>query len=308
MTACAAWLSSSTAFGSVLASRACISSPGVLKGLMEPGAGGGAASGLGVAAPGRRALAKRAVVPGVGRGGAAHRGGAGAGRRGGGGGGRRGWPTRASSSWPGDRCVGRRPRWRRAAASVTGRAWPAGPARETCFYARPRRGLLSRRRLLWSISCTRGSIESLDTRNWRTWSRTSGPTCSTWKFLRDELLFYFVRDENQFEADGAASWSRSTPDLDGHVRFKDAELPYQAGCVLLLALLTTAECKLTEWAGARTPLGLRGVVRKSGRLTSCWRRERALVTDAIARTDRQRHRARLGRVAMDDVASALRRT
>ena len=67
------------------------------------------------------------------------------------------------------------------------------------------------------------------------------------KFLRDELLFY-ARDENQFLRRRRSFVFALYPDLTA-TRFKDRELPYQRG-VLLLALLTTAVKKLTEWLSA----------------------------------------------------------
>ena len=67
------------------------------------------------------------------------------------------------------------------------------------------------------------------------------------KFLRDELLFY-SRDENQFLRRRRAFVFALYPDLTA-TRFKDPDLPYQRG-VLLLALLTTAVKRLTEWLSA----------------------------------------------------------
>src|ERR1700676_1675885 len=64
------------------------------------------------------------------------------------------------------------------------------------------------------------------------------------KFLRDELLYY-SRDENQFLRRRRAFVFALYPDLTA-TRFKDPDLPYQRG-VLLLALLTTAVRKLSEW-------------------------------------------------------------
>jgi hypothetical protein len=67
------------------------------------------------------------------------------------------------------------------------------------------------------------------------------------KFLRDELLYY-SRDENQFFRRRRTFVFVLYPDLTA-TRFKDAELPYQRG-VLLLALMITAMGKLTEWLSA----------------------------------------------------------
>ena len=67
------------------------------------------------------------------------------------------------------------------------------------------------------------------------------------KFLCDELLYY-SRDENQFLRRHRTFVFVLYPDLTT-TRFKDAELPYQRG-VLLLALMTTAMRKLTEWLSA----------------------------------------------------------
>src|ERR1700676_2724717 len=67
------------------------------------------------------------------------------------------------------------------------------------------------------------------------------------KFLRDELLYY-SRDENQFLRRRRTFVFVLYSDLTA-ARFKDADLPYQRG-VLLLALLTTALRRLTEWLSA----------------------------------------------------------
>jgi hypothetical protein len=64
------------------------------------------------------------------------------------------------------------------------------------------------------------------------------------KFLRDELLYY-ARDENQFLRRRRTFVFALHPELVG-TRFKDAELPYQRG-VLLLALMLVVIRKLTEW-------------------------------------------------------------
>jgi hypothetical protein len=64
------------------------------------------------------------------------------------------------------------------------------------------------------------------------------------KFLRDELLYY-ARDENQFLRRRRTFVLALQPDLVA-TRFKDAELPYQRG-VLLLALIVVVVRKLSEW-------------------------------------------------------------
>jgi hypothetical protein len=67
------------------------------------------------------------------------------------------------------------------------------------------------------------------------------------KFLRDELLYY-ARDENQLLRRRRAFVFVLGADLAA-TRFKDPELPYQRG-VLLLALLVAAVQRLTEWLTA----------------------------------------------------------
>jgi hypothetical protein len=65
------------------------------------------------------------------------------------------------------------------------------------------------------------------------------------KYLRDELLFY-SRDENQFLRRRRTFVIAFYPDLLETIRYKDAELPYQRG-ILLLALLYLVVRKLSEW-------------------------------------------------------------
>src|SRR5262249_25846458 len=65
------------------------------------------------------------------------------------------------------------------------------------------------------------------------------------KYLRDELLYY-SRDENQFLRRRRTFVLAFFPDLIERIRFKDAELPWQRG-ILLLAVLFVAVRKLTEW-------------------------------------------------------------
>jgi hypothetical protein len=67
------------------------------------------------------------------------------------------------------------------------------------------------------------------------------------KFLRDELLYY-ARDENQFLRRRRAFVFVLAADLAA-TRFKDPELLYQRG-VLLLALVVAAVQRLTEWLTA----------------------------------------------------------
>jgi len=97
-----------------------------------------------------------------------------------------------------------------------------------------------------SIS-TRGSIESLLHSQLAYMETDERPDLFDMKFLRDELLYY-SRDENQFFRRRRTFVFVLQPDLTA-TRFKDAELPYQRG-VLLLALMTTAMGKLTEWLSA----------------------------------------------------------
>jgi vWA domain found in the FtsH ternary systems len=65
------------------------------------------------------------------------------------------------------------------------------------------------------------------------------------KYLRDELLFY-SRDENQFLRRRRTFVVAFYPDLARAIRFKDAELSYQRG-ILLLGLLHVVVRKLSEW-------------------------------------------------------------
>lgn len=94
-----------------------------------------------------------------------------------------------------------------------------------------------------SIS-TRGSIESLLHSQLAYMETDERPDLFDVKFLRDELLYY-SRDENQFLRRRRTFVFVLDPDLV-QSRFKDAELPWQRG-VLLLALLLTAVRKLSEW-------------------------------------------------------------
>jgi hypothetical protein len=97
-----------------------------------------------------------------------------------------------------------------------------------------------------SIS-TRGGIESLLHSQLAFMETDERPDLFDVKFLRDELLYY-ARDENQFLRRRRTFVFMLYPDLTA-TRFKDAELPYQRG-VLLLALMTTAMRKLMEWLSA----------------------------------------------------------
>jgi hypothetical protein len=65
------------------------------------------------------------------------------------------------------------------------------------------------------------------------------------KFLRDELLYY-ARDENQFLRRRRTFAIVFDPALTEEILFKDNELPYQRG-ILLLGLLVAVVRKLTEW-------------------------------------------------------------
>jgi hypothetical protein len=65
------------------------------------------------------------------------------------------------------------------------------------------------------------------------------------KFLRDELLYY-ARDENQFLRRRRTFAIVLDPTLAEEIHFKDSELPFQRG-ILLLGMLVTVVRKLTEW-------------------------------------------------------------
>jgi vWA domain found in the FtsH ternary systems/N-terminal helical region fused to the FtsH ternary system vWA domain len=93
---------------------------------------------------------------------------------------------------------------------------------------------------------TRGSVESL-LHSQLAFMEPAGaerPDLFDIKFVREELLYY-SRDENQFLRRRRTFVLALSPDLIS-TRFKDTELPYQRG-VLLLALMTTVVHKLTEW-------------------------------------------------------------
>jgi hypothetical protein len=94
-----------------------------------------------------------------------------------------------------------------------------------------------------SIS-TRGTIESLLHSQLAYMEKDERPDLFDIKFVRDELLYY-SRDENQFLRRRRTFVFVLSPDLV-QTRFKDPELPYQRG-VLLLALLQVAVLKLSEW-------------------------------------------------------------
>jgi hypothetical protein len=94
-----------------------------------------------------------------------------------------------------------------------------------------------------SIS-TRGTIESLLHSQLAYMEKDERPDLFDIKFVRDELLYY-SRDENQFLRRRRTFVLVLTPDLV-QTRFKDPELPYQRG-VVLLALLQVVVLKLSEW-------------------------------------------------------------
>jgi hypothetical protein len=96
-----------------------------------------------------------------------------------------------------------------------------------------------------SIS-NRGSIESLlySQLAYMESEEAERPDLFDIKFLRDELLYY-SRDENQFLRRRRSFVFVLHPDLIS-TRFKDADLPYQRG-VLLLGLIRVVVQKLSEW-------------------------------------------------------------
>jgi hypothetical protein len=91
---------------------------------------------------------------------------------------------------------------------------------------------------------TRGTVESLLHSQLAYMEPDDRPDLFDIKFLRDELLYY-SRDENQFLRRRRTFVFALYPDLVS-TRFKDRELPYQRG-VLLLALILVAIRKLAEW-------------------------------------------------------------
>jgi hypothetical protein len=91
---------------------------------------------------------------------------------------------------------------------------------------------------------TRGSIESLLHSQLAYMERGERPDLFDIKFLRDELLYY-ARDENQFLRRRHCFVFALYPDLV-QTRFKDADIPWQRG-VLVLGFLLVAVRKLTEW-------------------------------------------------------------
>ncbi|MBI1913347.1 MAG: hypothetical protein HYS12_01100 [Planctomycetes bacterium] len=95
-----------------------------------------------------------------------------------------------------------------------------------------------------SIS-NRGSVESLLHSQLAYIEDNDRPDLFDIKYLRDELLYY-SRDENQFLRRRRTFVLVFFPDLIERIRFKDAELPWQRG-ILLLAVLFVAVRKLTEW-------------------------------------------------------------
>jgi hypothetical protein len=92
----------------------------------------------------------------------------------------------------------------------------------------------------------RGSIESMlfSQLAYMETDRELQPDLFDTLYLMDELLYY-SRDENQFLRRRRTFVLALAPDL-AETRFKDFELPYQRG-VLLLGLLYTLVRKLTEW-------------------------------------------------------------
>lgn len=96
----------------------------------------------------------------------------------------------------------------------------------------------------FSSIATRGSVESLLHSQLVYMEPTDRPDLFDIKYLRDELLYY-ARDENQFLRRRRTFVFALYPDLT-QARFKDADIPWQRG-VLLLGLLLVAVRKLTEW-------------------------------------------------------------
>jgi hypothetical protein len=94
---------------------------------------------------------------------------------------------------------------------------------------------------------TRGSVESLLHSQLAFMEKDERPDLFDIRFLRDELLYY-SRDENQFLRRRRTFVFVLYPDLN-QTRFKDRELEFQRG-ILLLALLCTAVRKLSEWLSA----------------------------------------------------------
>ncbi len=97
----------------------------------------------------------------------------------------------------------------------------------------------------FSSLSTRGSVESL-LHSQLAYMEPAGerPDLFDIKFLRDELLYY-SRDENQFLRRRRTFVFALGPDLAA-TRFKDPELPFQRG-VLLLGLIVVAVRRLSEW-------------------------------------------------------------
>ncbi len=93
---------------------------------------------------------------------------------------------------------------------------------------------------------TRGTIESLlhSQLAYMETEKAVQPDLFDIKFVRDELLYY-SRDENQFLRRRRTFVLALASDLVS-TRFKDSDLPYQRG-VLLLALLYVIVQKLIEW-------------------------------------------------------------
>jgi hypothetical protein len=91
---------------------------------------------------------------------------------------------------------------------------------------------------------TRGSVESLLHSQLAFMEKEERPDLFDVKFLRDELLYY-SRDENQFLRRRRTFVFALYPDLIA-TRFKDPDLPFQRG-VLLLGLLMVAVNRLSEW-------------------------------------------------------------
>lgn len=96
----------------------------------------------------------------------------------------------------------------------------------------------------FSSIATRGSIESLLHSQLAFMEPHERPDLFDIKYLRDELLYY-ARDENQFLRRRRTFVFALYPDL-AKARFKDADIPWQRG-VVLLGLLVVAVRKLTEW-------------------------------------------------------------
>ncbi len=131
-----------------------------------------------------------------------------------------------------------------------------------------------------SLSNARQHRKPAATRNWRSWRRKANArTCSTSSFCATNCCTIRAT-RTSFCAAGGRSCSCLDDDLVA-TRYKENDLPYQQG-VLLLALLVVVVRKLSEWLSTDA-LAFK-IVFVGERKSRRWNAERDLLANAARRT------------------------